>query len=174
MLQAITKRAVCAMVPCLDKDFVPAVLWDREFRKAVKASGKSRKIIIAVERTPESVSTFETVVFADPTEEERAANIRHVERLVKGMLWMRGGWKITIAGDAVVAADLAKIYSSSGERAFDYEMMSRIYSNTMRIDSCAYEAAPKAVEPTKPLGRHLEGCRIGFDLGGSDRKCAAL
>src|SRR5438477_12979217 len=24
------------------------------------------------------------------------------------------------------------------------------------------------------LGRHLEGCRIGFDLGGSDRKVAAL
>lgn len=25
-----------------------------------------------------------------------------------------------------------------------------------------------------PLGRHLDGCRIGFDLGGSDRKCAAV
>src|SRR5258706_7502535 len=24
------------------------------------------------------------------------------------------------------------------------------------------------------LGRHLNGCRIGFDLGGSDRKAAAL
>ena len=24
------------------------------------------------------------------------------------------------------------------------------------------------------LGRHLDGCRIGFDLGGSDRKCAAV
>src|SRR5947199_221054 len=24
------------------------------------------------------------------------------------------------------------------------------------------------------LGRHLEGCRIGFDLGASDRKCAAV
>src|SRR4029450_297553 len=25
-----------------------------------------------------------------------------------------------------------------------------------------------------PLGRHLEGYRIGFDLGASDRKCAAV
>lgn len=24
------------------------------------------------------------------------------------------------------------------------------------------------------LGRNLDGCRIGFDLGGSDRKCAAV
>src|SRR5438445_71259 len=27
---------------------------------------------------------------------------------------------------------------------------------------------------TQPLGRHLDGCRIGFDLGGSDRKVAAV
>ncbi len=27
---------------------------------------------------------------------------------------------------------------------------------------------------TRPLGRHLDGCRIGFDLGGSDRKAAAV
>ena len=27
---------------------------------------------------------------------------------------------------------------------------------------------------TRPLGRHLDGCRIGFDLGGSDRKVAAV
>jgi len=24
------------------------------------------------------------------------------------------------------------------------------------------------------IGRHLDGCRIGFDLGGSDRKAAAI
>ena len=29
-------------------------------------------------------------------------------------------------------------------------------------------------ESSIPLGRNLDGCRIGFDLGGSDRKCAAL
>jgi predicted NBD/HSP70 family sugar kinase len=33
---------------------------------------------------------------------------------------------------------------------------------------------PPAREPSIPLGRHLDGCRIGFDLGGSDRKAAAL
>ena len=123
MLKELAAKAGCRMIPCLDRDFIPAVLWDREFRKAVAASGRARRIVIALERTPESVSTFETVVFADPDAEERAANIRHVERLVKGMLWMRGGWKITIAGDAGVAADLAKIYAPGGERAFDFEMM---------------------------------------------------
>ncbi|MDD5262797.1 MAG: hypothetical protein PHD76_13205, partial [Methylacidiphilales bacterium] len=38
----------------------------------------------------------------------------------------------------------------------------------------AYEALPEARESSIPLGRNMDGCRIGFDLGGSDRKCAAL
>ena len=33
---------------------------------------------------------------------------------------------------------------------------------------------PAEHSETRPLGRHLEGCRIGFDLGGSDRKVAAV
>src|SRR5206468_5885920 len=35
------------------------------------------------------------------------------------------------------------------------------------------ELPPKRNTATA-LGRHLEGCRIGFDLGGSDRKAAAV
>jgi predicted NBD/HSP70 family sugar kinase len=33
---------------------------------------------------------------------------------------------------------------------------------------------PEANDTVMTLGRNLDGCRIGFDLGGSDRKCAAL
>ena len=174
MLNKITSNVKCSIIPELDPDFIPAILWDREFRKAVAASGRGKKIVVAVERTPESVSVSESVVFDKADAGEMAANVRHVERLVKGLLWMRGGYKITIAGAPEVAAELAKIYSPDGERKFDYEMMSRIYSNTVCVIACDLADAPKAIEPSKPLGRHLDGCRIGFDLGGSDRKCAAL
>ena len=34
------------------------------------------------------------------------------------------------------------------------------------------EEHPEGEEP--PRQGHLDGCRIGFDLGGSDRKCAAV
>jgi predicted NBD/HSP70 family sugar kinase len=44
----------------------------------------------------------------------------------------------------------------------------------MEIVSAPYGAAPEERETAAPLGRHLEGCRIGFDLGASDRKCAAV
>jgi predicted NBD/HSP70 family sugar kinase len=44
----------------------------------------------------------------------------------------------------------------------------------MQIESAAFEKSPDERETAAPLGRHLSGCRIGFDLGASDRKCAAV
>ncbi len=60
MLNEINRAASCAVVPCLDENFIPAILWDREFRKAAAASGRSKKIVIALERSAESISTFST------------------------------------------------------------------------------------------------------------------
>ena len=37
------------------------------------------------------------------------------------------------------------------------------------MDKC-----PEANEAPRPLGGHLDGCRIGFDAGGSDRKVSAV
>jgi predicted NBD/HSP70 family sugar kinase len=39
---------------------------------------------------------------------------------------------------------------------------------------CDPSEVPEEQETGKPLGRHLEGCRIGFDLGASDRKVSAV
>ena len=86
MLDKITKAVSCAMIPCLDKDFVPATLWDREFRKAVNASGKSKDIVIAVERNPESVSIYPTVVFdnADASDTKTTKIVYNSDSKAKG------------------------------------------------------------------------------------------
>ncbi|MEO6245623.1 MAG: ROK family protein, partial [Opitutaceae bacterium] len=42
------------------------------------------------------------------------------------------------------------------------------------VEAVALEALPEARETSSAMGRNLDGCRIGFDLGGSDRKAAAL
>ena len=98
-----------------------------------------------------------------------------MERLVKAMFWVKGGAKVTIAGDRTVAEEMAKIYAlNGGERAFDAEVMGGIYNTPVEFVYAEYENAPAPKEPSQPLGRHLKGCRIGFDLGGSDRKCAAV
>jgi predicted NBD/HSP70 family sugar kinase len=51
-------------------------------------------------------------------------------------------------------------------------MGERIYERPFEI--VCTDDLPAVRATTAPLGRHLDGCRIGFDLGGSDRKVAAV
>jgi predicted NBD/HSP70 family sugar kinase len=160
--------------PVLDPEFVSAKLWNREYVKSVKADGRGERLVIALERGNGTVSTLQVQVF--PHEGEFAAlNIKYIERLVKYLLWMKGGWKITIAGNPAIAEAIRNIYSANGERAFDYLFMGeKIYGKKMEIISCVLDQAPEAHEMDVAIGRNFDGCRIGFDLGGSDRKCAAV
>jgi predicted NBD/HSP70 family sugar kinase len=160
--------------PPLDPDFVPASLWNREYRARLNAAGARRPLAIALGRGDGSVSVFRTAVF--PHEGAWVdANQRYVERLVKFLLWCRGGCQVTIAGDPRVGGYIREVYSPSGKQAFDFHFMGeRVYGRTFTIEHTSFEKAPEEKESTAELGRHLEGCRIGFDLGGSDRKCAAV
>ena len=162
------------IIPELDPQFVPAALWNREFRKLASADSGSIDAAITLERANGAISRFDTKLFAD-TEENLALNFRYVERIVKFMLWAFGGKTVTIAGAPLVAAELAKVYSADGARAFDYQVMGeRIYGGKFEVKSCAYADAPAEKKISVKLGGNFEGCRIGFDLGGSDRKCAAV
>jgi len=49
-----------------------------------------------------------------------------------------------------------------------------VYEKEFTVITCRPEEVPPALETGKPLGRHLDGCRIGFDLGASDRKVSAV
>ncbi|MFZ0033983.1 MAG: hypothetical protein WAK60_03205 [Sedimentisphaerales bacterium] len=70
---------------------------------------------------------------------------------------------------------MGRIYSPAGERKFDFHFFSeQVYEQPLQIIACAAADVPPARETGKPLGRHLEGCRIGFDLGASDRKVSAV
>ena len=52
--------------------------------------------------------------------------------------------------------------------------MERVYEQTFSVTTVPYAEAPKDKSSASPIGRHLEGCRIGFDAGGSDRKVSAV
>jgi predicted NBD/HSP70 family sugar kinase len=161
-------------MPCLEHEFRPAVLEHRLFRASVGKSGRATPLKLAVATPSGQVLTVETVVYGKPDTAEFKANVCHAERLVKSLLWIGGGSRIIIAGSNEIAAALAKIYAPDGERAFDYASMTRIYETPLTVEAVSYEDAPAANEPQNGLGRHFEGCRIGFDLGASDRKCAAV
>jgi len=160
--------------PVLDPGFVPASLWTRAFRAKVLESGQGRNLAIALERKDGSVSVCRTTVL--PHEGANIpANERYVERLLKFLLWQKGGHKVTIAGDPEIARFIQRVYSPTGQRAFDFHFMGdRVYGLPMLIEQAPYEHAPEEKETTAALGRHLDGCRIGFDLGASDRKSAAV
>ena len=165
-------KVAMKVVPELEPEFVPAVLWNREYQRLAAASGKSVEIALALYRPNGSVSVRKTRILPH-TAENRALNLRYIERMVKFLLWMKGGYRVAVCGCDELAADLKKIYSPSGERGFDYEMMGeRIYGRP--FETVALAQAPEEHETGMKLGGHNDGCRIGFDLGGSDRKCAAV
>ena len=160
--------------PPLDPEFVPGSLWSRAYRARAAAGGGGVKLALAVHRSEGTVSVYHTVTL--PHEGANvAANEQYVERLLKFLLWQKGGYKVTVAGEPALAAYLRGVYSPVGARAFDCEFMgTRVYGHPFTIENTTYDCAPEDRETTAPLGRHLDGYRIGFDLGASDRKCAAV
>ena len=103
------------IVPPLEPEFRPAVLANRAFREEVAASGQGVPLIISLERSDGSVSRYETVAFPDghPRFE---ANLTYAERIVKFLLWARGGWKVTIGGPRGIGQHIAKVYAPDGPR----------------------------------------------------------
>ncbi len=157
--------------PVLDPEFIPAVLWNKEFKKKVYREG-GEKIVIILERTNGTISTYSTDILKN---DQDNLNIKYVERLVKFLLWMKGGYKVTIAGNKNIAKQIAEIYSKYGKRSFDNDIMGRkVYGKEFTVDFCELQNAPLSEEMSVKLGGNLDGCRIGFDLGGSDRKCSAV
>jgi predicted NBD/HSP70 family sugar kinase len=158
----------------LDSDWFPAALWNRAYRRRCTADRGSRPLVIALVRADGGVSRYETRVLPH-VGENVALNEKYVERLVKFLLWARGGWRVLIGGQPALAESLAATYAPDGARSFDHEFLgSKVYGRTFSVVGCAIDQVPAEKETAAQLGRNLDGCRIGFDLGGSDRKCAAV
>jgi predicted NBD/HSP70 family sugar kinase len=162
------------ITPALDPGFRPAVLSCHAFCERARASGHPVTAAVALEQADGSVFRFSTELLP-AGHPEAEGNFLHVERWLKFLLWSRGGFRIHFAGPAALAAQLQQHYRESPTGKFDADIMGRrIYERPFEVVPCAREALPPARASTQPLGRHLNGCRIGFDLGGSDRKVAAV
>ncbi len=162
------------LIPPLDPDFRPAVLANRAFQKDVAASRAGVPMVLGLERANGELSRFETYVFP-PHHPRAAANLTYIERLVKFLLWQRGGWRVYVGGPREIGEHIQECYSPDGARQFDYHFMGAdVYEQTFTVTICAADEVPSANESGRALGRHLDGCRIGFDLGASDRKVSAV
>lgn len=160
------------LAPPLGEHFRPAALANRAFAQEAAFAGVP--LVIGMERENGNLSRFETRVLPDG-HPHAEANLVYAERILKFLLWQRGGFKIYVGGPASIGAHLQRCYAPGGARAFDYQFLGeQVYEQPFQILPCRPEVVPAARESGRPLGRHLDGCRIGFDLGASDRKVSAV
>lgn len=157
----------------LDLEFRPIILNNLKFEEAVKNSENPVKIKIALERPNNQISTYNCYIFNYKLSQDEA-NFIYVERLIKTLLWLKGGYKIYVGGDQSLGERIKKAYSVGGLRNFDQDFMSKVYERPFEVEIVDFDEVPENHEISHPVGRHLDGYRIGFDAGGSDRKVSAV
>jgi len=160
------------ITPALDPNFRPAVLANRAFRALVHASSNPVPVGIALEQADGNVSHFKTEILPE-LHPQVGGNFIYLERILRLLLWSRGGFRIHFQGPANLATRLANYYRETPTGKFDCEIVAeRMFDHSLELVHT--NELPPERNSAAALGRHLEGCRIGFDLGGSDRKAAAV
>lgn len=160
------------MTPVLHPSFRPAVLANRSFRRAAANSPAPVPVGLALEQSSGSVSHFRTQILPE-SHPQAGGNFTYLERIVKFLLWSRGGWRLHFEGPAYLAARLAAHYRDTATGRFDANLVAeRMFDHPFEVRQVPQLPAER--HSAASLGRHLDGCRIGFDLGGSDRKVAAV
>ncbi len=153
--------------PKLEPAFIPFGVWRAAYLKDAK-----KPIAIALERDKGRVSVHRTCIHGTP--EMAEADYRYVERYVKFLLWSTGGFRVSVCGCSELAKRLQAAYTPGGERDFDFTFVNQLYERDLEILDLPLEDCPAANEMAQPMGGNMDGCRIGFDAGGSDRKVSAV
>ena len=160
------------VTPVLDTSFRPAVLAKSAFDQLVASAPNAVPVRIALEQNNQNVSHFQTRIL--PEDHPHApGNFIYLERILKFLIWSRGGWRIHFDGPALLAQKLSAHYQQSPTGKFDSNLVAQgMFDHPLEIVHS--KDLPPERRNSVSLGRHLNGCRIGFDLGGSDRKVAAV
>ena len=152
-------------MPELDPGFIPLGKFFSAYLQ-----GAEKPLDIAVERSGGQVAVYRTRIHGTP--EFAQADIYYVDRIVKMLLWMKGGFRVYLSGDQGAYEAIRDAYRPGGSRAFDAQFMSDVYEQPFQVVLC--DQVPQEKSSPQSVGRHLAGCRIGFDAGGSDRKVSAV
>ena len=165
------KMALKVTAP-LDPGFRPLEAELRAYEKDVQSSGNTCDLGILILRNQGYCENYQLRVFKDG---EDARTLPLMDRLVKALLWAYGGYKIVVFGSPALYGHLKAAYREGGARAFDADFMATVYEKPFEVEYAASLAdTQRRVSAAGSVGRHLDGCRIGFDAGGSDRKVSAV
>lgn len=136
------------------------------------AAADAPRLAFAWERDEGCAARFELPL---PRGAEKDPDVlRLAERCVKAVLWSAGGWRLWLAGPDAVCRAIESAYAPGGARQFDRDLMERVYQRPVAVVRCAAEALPALRDATRSTGVSWRGCRLGFDLGASDFKLAAV
>jgi predicted NBD/HSP70 family sugar kinase len=162
------------LTPPLDPFFRPAVLANQYYTASAEANPSAVPVVLALEQADGSIFQHRCKLLPN-TEPGAVGNSLYLERLVKFLLWSRGGYRVYVAGPSELAQALRRHFDEEATGRFDANLMGeRVYERRFEVVPVKPDGIPAQRSNTKPLGRHWEGCRIGFDLGASDRKVAAV
>ena len=157
----------------LDVTFKPAALFHHGFDAAAR-DAHATPVRLAVEQADGSICRWETAALPEG-HALAPLNFLNLERQVKFLLWSRGGCRVYVDAPRALAEALQAHYAGTSVGRFDAEIMGRrIYERPFEVVPTSPGELPDERQRAVPLGRHLDGCRIGFDLGASDRKAAAM
>ena len=151
--------------PELDPSFIPLHLFNKAFLSTAK-----KPVSIAVERAKGEMACYHTFIHGTP--EMKEADCFYIDRLVKFILWMKGGFRIYVSGDETIYDYLCSIYRAGGKQEFDWDYMANVFEHPFEV--LLVDKVPESKDAPQKIGGHFEGCRIGFDAGGSDRKVSAV
>ena len=151
--------------PELDPEFIPLHLFNKAFLAHAK-----KPVSIAVERAKGEMACYHTFIHGTP--EMKAADCFYIDRLVKFILWMKGGFRIYVSGDETIYNYLCDAYRAGGKQDFDWDYMANVFEHPFEV--LLVDQVPESKDAPQKIGGHFEGCRIGFDAGGSDRKVSAV
>lgn len=144
-----------------------------EYEAEVKKSGNTAEVALIAERNGGYNYVYKYTAFADGSGKDEW-NFRIAERLAKTILWVVGGYKISVSGSQKIYEGLKKAYTADGARAFDVDFMSGVYEKPFEVVWLEKDEIPAEKNCSLRVGGYLKGCRIGFDAGGSDRKVSAV
>ncbi len=146
----------------LDKDFKPMIDSFESFQREAK-----EPITLTIKRGEEVVFPFTMRITSNFDK-----SYFYVKRILLSLLWMVGGEKILYHGSSLFYHYLEKRFQKDEEILSSFKEMKKIYSRPISFERV--EETPKRKDKNNPFRISFTGCRIGLDLGGSDRKAIAL
>ncbi|MCZ7593135.1 MAG: ROK family protein [Kiritimatiellae bacterium] len=158
--------------PALDPKFLPLGRFFMDYERRCSQSPDAQPIEIALEGTPGVFSRWRGMLATGNNPDAEA--LAYLQHAVKFLLWARGGATLYLTAPVYAQRHVAALFHEGGALAFDAGLMSRAFERPFKLHICAANELPDETDRGEKLGGHLDGCRLGFDLGASDYKIAAV